>query len=512
MKVFFIGAGAGDPELLTIKAQRVLKDCKVVIYTGSLVNSEILRYAKGAEVYNSAQMTLDEVLTVMEKAYADNHNLARIHTGDPSIYGAIQEQFDHLTKKEIPFEVIPGVSSFSAATASLKRELTLPDISQTVILTRLEGRTKVPEKERLANLAKHQSSMVIFLSVQMIEEVVDELKEGYDLKTPVAVVYKASWPDELILTGSLGDIVDKVREAGIKSTALILVGDFLDGNYAKSKLYDQNFCHNYRRELAKDSKKAILVVSFGTSYQKTSDITIKACEEDIAKAFSDYEVRRAFTSRAIIKILKSRDQISIDDPRKALEKLKVEGYSEVIVQPLHFIAGKEYHDLLRDLLPFKDDFKRLLIGKPLLNSIEDYVQLVAALKMQLPALKAGEGVILMGHGSYHSANSSYPALDYVLKENGYDNVFVATVAGYPKIDHVIKKLVKRKIKKVTLMPLMLVAGDHALNDMAGDAKNSWKIRLREKGFDVDCYLHGLGENSGVRRIYLNKVKEVGEIQ
>ena len=246
MKVYFIGAGAGDPELLTIKGKKVLEKAEVVIYAGSLVNPAILDYAPGAEVYNSAEMTLEEVVAKMEAAQVEDKTVARVHTGDPSIYGALQEQLDYLQQVDIDYEIIPGVSSFLAAAAAVEREYTLPDVSQTVIITRLEGRTAVPEKEKLHKLASHNASLAIFLSVHLIEGVVEELKEEYSGDTPIAVVQKASWPEERTVEGTLNNIVVKVKEAGIDKTAMILVGDFLDSDYSKSKLYDKNFSHQFR--------------------------------------------------------------------------------------------------------------------------------------------------------------------------------------------------------------------------------------------------------------------------
>ncbi|HEX3016145.1 MAG TPA: precorrin-4 C(11)-methyltransferase [Desulfobacteria bacterium] len=246
-QVVFVGAGPGDPELITLKGIKAIEQADVVIYAGSLVNPEILRYAKeGAKVYNSAGMTLEQVLKVTEEAVAAGKKVARVHTGDPSIYGAIQEQMDALAEKGISYSVIPGVSSFLAAAASLKREYTLPGVSQTIVLTRLEGRTPVPERESLKELAKHRATMGIFLSVQDIERVVSELGAGYAAETPVAVVYKASWPEEKVLRGTLADIAAKVRQEGVAKTALILVGEFLGDTYERSLLYHPGFSHGFR--------------------------------------------------------------------------------------------------------------------------------------------------------------------------------------------------------------------------------------------------------------------------
>jgi precorrin-4/cobalt-precorrin-4 C11-methyltransferase len=245
--VYFIGAGPGDPELITIKGQRLIKEADVIIYAGSLVNREVLNGAKeNVEIYNSAGMTLEEVLEVMRKAEAEDKTVARVHTGDPSIYGAIREQMDALDEMGIRYEVVPGVSSFVAAAAALKKEFTLPGVSQTVILTRLEGRTEVPEGEQLRSLARHGASMAIFLSVGMIDRVVEELLEGYPPDTPVAVVQKASWPDQKIVIGTLKDIAQKVKNENITKTAQIVVGDFLGNDYELSKLYDKTFSHEFR--------------------------------------------------------------------------------------------------------------------------------------------------------------------------------------------------------------------------------------------------------------------------
>lgn len=246
--VHFIGAGPGDPELLTIKGKKLIDSADVIIYAGSLVNKKVLDDRKeNAVVYNSAYMTLHEVMQVMKAAEEKGQSVARVHTGDPSIYGAIREQMDALDALGISYEVVPGVSSFLAAAASMKKEYTLPGVSQTVILSRLEGRTPVPEKEKILSLAKHHATMIIFLSVGKIEVLVQLLSESYEKDTPVAVVYKASWPDERIVYGTLETIADKVKAAGIRKTALVAVGDFLGSEYELSKLYDQNFETEYRK-------------------------------------------------------------------------------------------------------------------------------------------------------------------------------------------------------------------------------------------------------------------------
>ena len=247
-KVYFIGAGPGDPELLTLKGKRLIDGSDVIIYAGSLVPEAVIASHKAdATVMSSAGMSLDEVMDTMIQAVRQGKQVARVHTGDPSIYGAIREQIDWLNKENIPWEVIPGVSSFVASAAALGKEFTLPSVSQTVICTRMAGRTPVPEGESLSSLASHQASMAIFLSVGMMEDVVAELSTHYPTKTPVAVVQRASWPDQKVVLGTLGDIAEKVKDAGITKTAQILVGDFLGSDYELSKLYDKHFTHGYRK-------------------------------------------------------------------------------------------------------------------------------------------------------------------------------------------------------------------------------------------------------------------------
>lgn len=246
--ISFIGAGPGDPDLITVKGRKLIENADVIIYAGSLVNSEVLSCAKdSAKIYNSASMTLEEVIDVMKDGEEKGLKVVRVHTGDPAIYGAHREQMDILDKFGIKYEVIPGVSSFLATAAVLKKEYTLPGVSQTVIITRMEGRTPMPSKESIASLSKHHSTMIIFLSIGMMDEVVEALKEGYEPTTPVAVVYKATWEDQKIVIGSLNDIAAKVKEAGIKKTALTVVGDFLGDEYELSKLYDKTFTHEFRQ-------------------------------------------------------------------------------------------------------------------------------------------------------------------------------------------------------------------------------------------------------------------------
>ena len=248
MQVYIVGAGAGDPELITVKGQKLLQKADVIIYAGSLVNPALLDFAKeGAEIHDSASMTLPEVVETIEKAVAKDLMVVRLHTGDPSIYGAIQEQMDALKKKGIDFEVVPGVSSFLATAAALKQEYTLPGISQTVIITRNEGRTPVPEREKLRSLAAHQATMCIFLSITMLADVVKELIEGgYAPSTPIAIVQRASWPEQKIVRATLETIVAEIADKGIDRTAMIVVSRCLGADYELSRLYAPEFSHMFR--------------------------------------------------------------------------------------------------------------------------------------------------------------------------------------------------------------------------------------------------------------------------
>lgn len=249
-KVYFIGAGPGDPELITIKGRRLLNEADVVIYAGSLVNPALLKGLK-AEVYNSASMTLDETTEIIQKSVKSGKTVVRLHTGDTSFYSAISEQIEKLRALNINYKVVPGVSSAMAGAALLGQELTIPEISQTVIFTRLEGKTPVPESEKLSELAKHKTTMVIFLSVSMVEKVRDELLQGYAEDTPVVVIEKASWPEQRIVRGALRNIAEVVKNAGIKKTALIYVGEALRASEQslgkESRLYHKDFKHGYRK-------------------------------------------------------------------------------------------------------------------------------------------------------------------------------------------------------------------------------------------------------------------------
>lgn len=246
-QVFFVGAGPGDPDLITVKGRALLQTAELIIYAGSLVNPALLLNAKDeCKILDSAGMTLEQVVTEMIEAYRKGHQVVRLHTGDPSIYGAIREQMDLLDKEGIPYSVVPGVSSFLAAAAALKKEYTLPGVSQTVILTRMEGRTAVPELESIEKLAMHQATMVIFLSVHMIDELCEKLKAGYNSSTPAAIVYKASWPEQIVIEGTLETLPAMTRDRGITSTALVVVGHFQGNVYELSKLYDREFGHSFR--------------------------------------------------------------------------------------------------------------------------------------------------------------------------------------------------------------------------------------------------------------------------
>jgi precorrin-4/cobalt-precorrin-4 C11-methyltransferase len=249
MTVYFIGAGPGDPDLLTIRGRRLIESCPVCLYAGSLVPAEIVACApKGAKVTNTAELHLEQVIDLMIQAHSAGQDVARVHSGDPSLYGAIAEQMRRLDERQIPYEVVPGVSSFTAAAAALKIELTPAGANQTLILTRAPGRTGLPDNESLAELARHRTGLVLFLSAAQVPAVVEALSPHYGSETPVVVAYRVSWPDQVVLRCTLATLAETMIQAKIHLTALILVGPMLDPDRAKnSHLYDRAFSHRFRR-------------------------------------------------------------------------------------------------------------------------------------------------------------------------------------------------------------------------------------------------------------------------
>lgn len=248
--VFFVGAGTGAVDLITVRGMRLLEQADVIIYAGSLVNPELLQYAKKeCEIHDSAKLTLEEVLEVMEKAEAEGKTTVRLHTGEPSIYGAVREQMDELDRLGISYESCPGVSACFGAAASLNMEYTLPEISQSLIITRMEGKTKVPAKESIESFAAHQASMAIYLSTGMLKELSERLVAGgYSKETPAALVYKATWPEEEAYICTVETLYDTAKEHEITKTALVLVGEVITHqNYKKSRLYAADFSTEYRQ-------------------------------------------------------------------------------------------------------------------------------------------------------------------------------------------------------------------------------------------------------------------------
>jgi precorrin-4/cobalt-precorrin-4 C11-methyltransferase len=249
MRVYIIGAGPGDPKLITVRGAELVARCPVVFYTGSLVPKEVVASARpDAKVLDSSSMTLEEIVAVLVEAKAKDHDVARVHTGDPVLFGSTAEQMRRMDELGIEYEIVPGVSSFTAAAAALGKELTLPELSQTVILTRAEGRTPMPSKEKLEDLATHGATMCLFLSITLLRDVTAALIPAYGEDCPVAVIHKASCPDQIIVQGTLADIRDKVRAAGIKTQSMVIVGRVLtSSDFANSKLYDPEFSHRFRR-------------------------------------------------------------------------------------------------------------------------------------------------------------------------------------------------------------------------------------------------------------------------
>lgn len=246
--IYFVGAGSGAPDLITVRGAKLLGEADVIVYAGSLVNPALLDYAKeDCAIYDSAKMTLEEVIAVMAPAAREGKTVVRLHTGDPCVYGAHREQMDALDELGLAYEICPGVSSFCGAAAALKAEYTLPNVSQTVILTRMEGRTPVPEREQIEKLAAHGATMVIFLSAGQLEKLSARLIEGgYAPETPAAIVYEATWPDEKVVRTTVGELAAAGAREGITKTALITVGGFLGDSYDRSKLYDPAFTTGFR--------------------------------------------------------------------------------------------------------------------------------------------------------------------------------------------------------------------------------------------------------------------------
>jgi sirohydrochlorin cobaltochelatase len=264
-----------------------------------------------------------------------------------------------------------------------------------------------------------------------------------------------------------------------------------------------------KMEANESGKKAILLVSFGTSYAEAREKTIDAIETKVKRAFPEWEVRTAFTSHIIIDILKKRDGIEIDTPEQALGKLDREGYSRLVVQSTHILNGAEFHDVVMTVNRFRAGFDGVAIGYPLLASTEDYRAVIDAVESQLPSMRRNEAVVMMGHGTRHPANAAYPALQFMMLERGLP-VYLGTVEGYPGLDTVERLLEMNDISEVTLMPFMVVAGDHASNDMAGPGEDSWKSILARKGYKVNIYLHGIGENADIQDIYLDHLRDAIE--
>ncbi|WP_324825565.1 sirohydrochlorin cobaltochelatase [Sinanaerobacter sp. ZZT-01] len=257
-----------------------------------------------------------------------------------------------------------------------------------------------------------------------------------------------------------------------------------------------------------NQKKAMLVVSFGTSYEETRNKTIGAIEKEIAESYPDWEIRRAFTSGMILRVLEKRDGLHIDNVTEAMEGLVQDGFRTVLIQPTHIINGDEYDKMVDAVKPYMEQFETIKIGEPLLSSSEDYEEVVKGVMAQLPQLQAEEALVLMGHGTTHHTDAVYAALDYRFKAMGYKNVFVGTVEGYPDFEQVSSMVDTYRPKKVILMPFMVVAGDHAQNDMAGEEEDAWKTLFEESGYEVECILKGLGEFSEIRRLYLKHVADM----
>jgi len=255
-EVFFVGCGPGDPELITVKAKKLIQKADVVVYSGSLIPDPILKLCKKGKLYDAAKLVREEIFALLYKNAKKDKLVVRLHDGDPSIYGAIKEQIDNLEKKGIKSIVIPGITAFLASAAALGTQLTLPGVTQTIIVTRAESRTKVPTREKISELAKHKATLIFYLSVHLLSKLVKEaITGGYKKSTPVAVVYRASWDDQKIVKGTLNDIVKKIQDEKITRTAIVIISDVIHPqSYEYSKLYDKKFSHGYRKAKIKSIK------------------------------------------------------------------------------------------------------------------------------------------------------------------------------------------------------------------------------------------------------------------
>ena len=254
--VFFVGCGPGDPELITVKAKKLIQKADVVVYSGSLIPEPILKLCKKGKLYDAAKLVREEIFDLLYKNAKNNKLVVRLHDGDPSIYGAIKEQIDNLEKNGIKSVVVPGITAFLASAAALGTQLTLPGVTQTIIVTRAESRTKVPKREQISELAKHQATLIFYLSVHLLSKLVKEaIQGGYKKTTPVAVIYRASWDDQKIIKGTLSDIVKKVQDQKITRTAIVIISNVIaPESYEYSKLYDKEFSHGYRKAKTRSTK------------------------------------------------------------------------------------------------------------------------------------------------------------------------------------------------------------------------------------------------------------------
>ena len=259
--------------------------------------------------------------------------------------------------------------------------------------------------------------------------------------------------------------------------------------------------------VAEEVKPVILAVSFGTSYNDNRDLSIGAVEAELQAAFPEYEVRRAFTAQTVIDILGERDTLNVDNVTEAMDRLVADGVKKVVIQPTHVMNGAEYDDVMAEIAPYADKFDAFAVGAPLLTSHEDYEAVIDALLADNEHAGSDEvALVYMGHGTHHFANATYSQLEAMMHAEGYENAFVGTVEGFPTLEVVQAQIAAYGAKKIVLMPLMVVAGDHANNDMAGDEEDSWKVILTEAGYEVECVLEGLGQNAGVRAVYVDHVK------
>ncbi|MTI81163.1 MAG: precorrin-2 C(20)-methyltransferase [Firmicutes bacterium] len=493
--LYGVGVGPGDPELLTLKAVNIIKQADVILApktekkSGSLALAIATPYLNdGAEIIeltfpmvnNREKLSVawrnskETILNLLKQG----RRVVFLTLGDPMLYSTFIYVQQMIADSGYPIKVVPGVTSFSAIGSKLNYPLAEGNGILCVVPATVD-------EKKLDEIISTSDNLVLLKVYKNYHQIVNKLKQ-FGLFENAILVTECGMEGERVTTK-----LDKVEVPEVNYLSTIIA-------------------RRYKANNKTIGKKAILVVSFGTSYPEARKSSIESVENTIKETFQDYEVRRAFTSGFIINKLAERDGLIIDNPEQALQKLKDEGYQQVVVQPLHIIPGIEYEKIKKVVDKFTQEktFKQLVLGRPLLGSDtnpNDYVNVLKALEGQIPKTEADEAVLMMGHGSEHPANVCYSKMQQEINKTGL-NMLIGTVEAEPTLKDIENKLQNKKINKLTLMPFMLVSGDHAQNDLAGDEEDSWRMQL-QNDYQVETYLHGLGENQEIHKIYLQHLKD-----